>query len=241
MSSRHIRVPETLTLDSLSRLEADLDAAASDPDSRVWVLGGEGGAFCRGMDLGSAISAQIDVGAALRRFAGCLSRIRRAPRPTMAVVAGDALGGGVGIAAACDLVVASPDAKFGLPEGLFGLVPGAVMPVLVTRMLPQKASLLALSGVTRDAAWALRTGLVDEIVATADLPRETRGITRDLARAWPKSVGALRRWLEELPTLAPDAALARGAGLTASLARDEGVRRAVKAFVEEGAPPWESR
>lgn len=240
MLHRSLAVPETLTLSSLEKLESDLEQALSDPTSRVWVLEGEGTAFCRGMDLGSAFSGQGDIGAALRRFAGCLSRIRRAPRPTLAIVAGQALGGGVGIAAACDLVVASPDATFGLPEALFGLLPGAVLPVLVERMTPQKARLLALSGVTRNALWARDNGLADEIVPTADLRRARDRLARELARVWPRSVSALRGWLCELSGLAPDAALARGAGVTAGLARDEAVKQAVRAFVEEGAPPWES-
>lgn len=240
MSMRTVHVPETLTLASLEALDASLEEALSDRDATVWALVGGPRVFCRGMDLASAFSAQADIAAALRRFAGCLSRIRRAPRPTLAIVAGQALGGGVGIAAACDLVVASPDATFGLPEALFGLLPGAVLPVLVERMTPQKARLLALSGVTRNALWARDNGLADEIVPTADLRRARDRLARELARVWPRSVSALRGWLCELSGLAPDAALARGAGVTAGLARDEAVKQAVRAFVEEGAPPWES-
>lgn len=240
MLTRPIPVPATLTLSSLDRLDADLEQALSDKEARVWVLEGEGSAFCRGMDLGAAFSGHGDIGAALRRFAGCLSRIRRAPRPTMAIVAGEALGGGVGIAAACDLVIASPDATFGLPEALFGLLPGAVLPVLVERMTPQKARLLALSGVTRNALWARANGLVDEIASSVDVARERDRHARKLARAWPRSVSALRGWLSELPSLAPDAALARGAAVTADLARDEAVKQAVESFLEEGTAPWES-
>ena len=241
MSMRAVHVPETLTLASLEALEASLEEALSDRDATVWTLVGGPRVFCRGMDLASAFSAQADIAAALRRFAGCLSRIRRSPRPTMAVVLGEALGGGVGLSAACDLVIASPDATFGLPEALFGLLPGAVMPVLLERMPPQKARLLALSGVTRSAEWAQAHGLVDEVVPNADLPRAIERSARELSRVWPRSVGALRGWLCELTQLAPDAALARGAGVTAGLARDEAVKEAVRAFVEEGVVPWESR
>ncbi len=238
MRSRNIPVPPALTLASLEALEDALEQALSDGEARVWILQGGAGVFCRGMDLGAAFSGQHDIAAALRRFSACLSRIRRAPRPTLAVVAGEALGGGVGIAAACDQVVASPDAAFGLPEALFGLLPGAVLPVLVERMTVQKARLLALSGVTRDARWARASGLVDDIVPGSDLPRERDRLARELARVWPRSVRALRGWLCELSGLAPDAALARGAGITADLARDEAVGRAARAFLEEGCPPW---
>ncbi len=241
MTMRTVHVPETLTLESLEALESSLEEASQDKDATVWTLVGGPHVFCRGMDLASAISTSGDIAPALRRFAGCLSRIRRSPRPTMAVVLGEALGGGVGLSAACDMVIAVPDATFGLPEALFGLLPGAVMPVLLERMAPQKARLLALSGVTQKAEWALANGLVDEVVTLADLPRSITRLSRELGRAWPRSVGALRGWLCEISRLAPDAALARGAGVTAGLAREEAVKEAVRAFVEEGAMPWERR
>ena len=88
------------------------------------------------MDLSAA--ADGDITAAMDAFASALTAIRRAP--TVAFVDGDAHGGGCGLAAACDLVAATPKASFALPELLLGLVPGAILPALLDRMPAQKVA-----------------------------------------------------------------------------------------------------
>lgn len=255
MSLRRIALPETLTVASLEALDAALDAASSDPEARVWLLHGSASTFNRGMDLSAMSGDGVDASVSLRQFAACLARIRKAPRPTVAVVQGEAMGGGVGILAACDLVLASPEATFALPEALFGLLPGVILPVLCERMPAQKARLMALRGRTHDAAWAREAGLVDEIApdpslargpsdrdaASADLERAAGRAARELMRAAPARVLGLRSWLFELANLEADAALTRGAAVTANLARDPEVKATVRRFVEEGTPPWVGR
>jgi enoyl-CoA hydratase/carnithine racemase len=234
-----IALPESLGRASLDALGDALEAAAADPQAGAYVLHGDRpGVFCRGMDLDGTVQEGADPSASLRRFAACLSRLRRAPRPTIAVVDGDALGGGVGIAAACDLVLASPSASFSLPEALFGLLPGVVMPVLLERMAPQKARLLALRGLRVTASWAREQGLVDEIVPSEELDRAASRAARDLARVAPTRVLGLRSWLAEIPHLESDAALSRGAGVTSDLLRDPAVRERVRRYLEDGTPPW---
>ena len=115
---------------------------------------------------GSIDEAAIRVG--VEAFARLVQAIRTIGKPVVAVVAGIALGGGVGIAAAADVVIASTRAAFGLPEALFGLVPGVVMPILLERMTPQKARWLALTGHTRSASEAQQLGLVDLVVSDDD-------------------------------------------------------------------------
>src|SRR5438477_5999325 len=85
---------------------------------------------------------------------------------TLAVVDEQALGGGVGLAAVCDYVLATERATFGLPELLLGLVPATIFPILLERMPPQRARRLALLGHTQNAAQASASGLVDEVVAS---------------------------------------------------------------------------
>ncbi|MCC6559339.1 MAG: enoyl-CoA hydratase/isomerase family protein [Polyangiaceae bacterium] len=241
MSVHRIDLPEALANASLDELAAALDRAAEDRAARVWVLAGGPGVFCRGMDLEPIVTGAGDSTRGARAFAGCLSRLRRAPRPTIAVVEGEALGGGVGLAAACDRVIAAPGATFALPEALFGLLPAMVMPVLLERMPPQKARLLALTGAGRSAAWAREHGLVDDVVPAEQLDRSVARAARELSRAGGRAVTGLRAWLAELEGLEPDAALARGAAFTADLARDPAVRGAARAFLEDGALPWEAR
>lgn len=237
-----ITLPESLTLASLARLEADLEAATRDAGARVFALAGASETtFCRGMDLAAMAGAEGDALAALSRFAGCVARLRRAPRPTIALVDGEALGGGVGLLAACDFVAATSRATFGLPEALFGLLPAVVMPVLLERMSPQRARLLTLEGTKRDAAWALAMGLVEAVVEPADLEKTAKRAARDLSRVHPDRVGDLRAWMAEIPTLPGERALERGAAVTAALVGDAQVREAVRGFVEEGRAPWLAR
>ena len=124
----------------------------------------------------------------------------RCGAPAVAYVDGEARGGGVGLAAACDLVLATPRATFALPEALFGLVPGAIRPILEERMAPQKVRRLALLAGSIGAEEALALGLVDRIVADES---EAAGPMRALARA------------------------ERGAAL--QIAHDPGLERAVRA------------
>jgi enoyl-CoA hydratase/carnithine racemase len=241
MSVRRIALPESLSVASLEALAVALEEAAADADARVWVLVGTPATFCRGMDLGAMAGDGVDASVSLRQFAACISRLRRAPRPTIAAVQGEAMGGGLGIAAACDVVLATPDTKVALPEALFGLLPGVILPVICERMAPQKARLLALRGRAHDAAWAERHGLVDEIVPAAELEKAIGRMAKELSRVAPARVLGLRSWLHELANLEPDAALTRGAAVTASLTRDPEVRETIRRFVEDGTPPWVGR
>lgn len=241
MSIRRIPLPATLSVASIDGLLTSLDAAAADTDARVWALVGTAGTFCRGMDLAGMSKEGADPSLGLGKFADCLSYLRRAPRPTIAVIDGDVLGGGVGLAAACDVVLASEKSTFALPEALFGLLPAAILPVLVERMPPQKARLLAILGHSHNAAWARESGLVDEVVAVEDMDRTVRRMARDLGRVAPQRVVGLRSWVHELGQLGAEAAVAHGAKMTASFVHEKAVRETVRRFVEEGTPPWADR
>lgn len=241
MSLRRIALPESLNAASLDALTASLDEAASDAGARAWIFAGSPKTFCRGMDLSAMVGEGADAATSLARFAAVIARIRRAPRPTIAIVEGDALGGGVGLAAACDVVLAAPTTTFALPEALFGLLPGVILPVLLERMTAQRARLFALRGRAHDASFALASGLVDEIVPAGELERAASRHARELGRAAKDRVLGLRSWIFEIAELEADGALTRGAAVTASLVDDPDVQHAVRRFVEDGTPPWMDR
>jgi enoyl-CoA hydratase/carnithine racemase len=163
--------------------------------------------------------------AGVEAFARALRAIRTASRPVIAVVEGAALGGGVGIAAAADLVLATARATFGLPEALFGLVPGVVMPFLLERVPAQKARLFALTGHARTAGEALALGLVDLIAPEDRLEAAVRHATKQLARAESGAVSSLKRGVD-------DAAIARGVAETTRLLAAPEVERNVRAFLD---------
>lgn len=155
-----------LTSSLVERVIADLDAAAD----RVVILEGGPNAFCEGLDfdqMGATDAAAVS--ARVERFASLVERLRRHTAPVVAVVNGRAIGGGLGLAAVADVVIASPRATFALPEALFGIIPAVVFPVIAARIGVARARRLVLTGGSITAAEALAGGLVDEVAEnTAD-------------------------------------------------------------------------
>lgn len=149
-----------------------LDAAAT-PTVRVLVLrSSTAGLFCSGADIAEMLTNSDDAGwraanqAAINRAQYLLARF---PKPTIAFVDGDAVGGGVGLALACDIRVASPRARFGITPARLGLVyPLHDTKLLVDLVGPGHAKRLLFTGHLIDAAEALRIGLVESIADDAD-------------------------------------------------------------------------
>jgi len=214
---------------------------AQDDGARVLVLRGEDGVFCRGLDFASLLAAGGNAGeAGVEPFVDCIRSIREATVPTVAVVDGETLGGGVGIAAACDVVIAGSHATFGLPEVLFGLLPAAVMPFLLERMPPQKARLLALTGRGWNAAEGLELGLVDVMAPGGQLDGSVRSWVRELSRCRPGAAPRLRAWAAEARMLAWEEALDRGAQMTAAALRDPDLLGRIRRFQDGEELPWEN-
>ena len=159
----------SLTPGLLQALNQALDQAEADPACRLVILAGQQGFFCTGMDFAEASRsagannplAGQEYMALLKRFAGCGKII-------IAKVEGSALAGGIGLVAASDLVVATPESRFGLPEALWGLLPANVMPFLIRRVGFQPAYRMTLTTETISAEEAERIGLVDVMTASPD-------------------------------------------------------------------------
>lgn len=207
----------------------DAVAAAAAAAARALVLTSEGPEFCAGMDLAAAMAQEpAALQPALARFAACLQRLGAGAMVTIAAVEAAASGGGLGLAAACDLVVAGPQASFALPELRVGLVPAVIMPALLRRLRPQQVRRLALTGEALRRAEAAELGLVD--VPADDPAREVDRLLRAALRARPQAVAALRRCSE---------AEIDGPAQTAADLSDPELRTALAALLAEGAaPPW---
>lgn len=210
---------------------------------RAVVLEGEGGTFCAGGDLGwmrraAAYDAARNLADAAA-FQRAFEAIDRFPRPVVAVVRGAALGGGAGLAAACDLVLAAGDAVLGFPEVRLGLVPGVVAPYVLRRVGPAVARRLFLTGERVGAEEARRLGLVDEVAPPADLDAAlTRWLDR-LAEGSPEAQGrakALVRDLTEAPSHPARLEVARRAIADARASADG--REGIEAFLARRRPRW---
>lgn len=221
-----------LDTDGIAALAEAVERAVTFP-ARALVIASEGPEFCAGMDLAAALKTPpAQMRAAMERFAGCLELLASAPVVTIAVVSGPASGGGVGLAAACDLVVAARTATFALPELRYGLVPAVILPALEARIGARRTRRLALTGELVSAAQAEPWGLVD--VVADDPDAALRGLLRSLLRARPQAVATLKR--------ITGPAGQGGVAQTAADLEDPELRAALAALLADGqAPPWFAR
>jgi methylglutaconyl-CoA hydratase len=161
------------------------------------------------------------------------------PKPTVARVGGAALGGGTGLVACCDIVVASAEATFGTTEVRLGLIPAVIGPYVIAAIGPRHARRLTLTGERISAAEAARIGLAHEVVAADQLDRAVERIVGDLLKGGPGAIAAAKRLIRDLggrpiePSLI-DATAQRIAALRATGEAREGVG----AFLEKRAPAW---
>jgi enoyl-CoA hydratase/carnithine racemase len=231
-----VTVPRVVDAPGLAALERALDEAFfGHPAARVVVLEGGEDVFCEGMDFrGLCPAGAVGDDDAVARFARCLERIAAAPKPVVALVEGAATGGGVGLAAACDLVLAAPRATFALTELLFGLLPAVIAPYLLQRVSPARLRAWGLGATTWTAEEAQQHGLVDAVHDDVAAVRALACWARAVARPPAAAVAA---WKAQLASPAA-AAAAFGARTTAERLRDPAVRGAIHRFVTEGEAPW---
>jgi polyketide biosynthesis enoyl-CoA hydratase PksH len=185
---------------ALDALTAALDRAEADPDCRVLLIEGSGGTFCTGLDFGEAASDLADdtseAGQGGEAFLTLMRRFGETPLAVVACVDGRVAGGGVGLAAAADLVIATERSEFSLPEALWGLVPCCVLPVLVRRTGYQPAYAMALSTQPVSARRAADFRLVDEVVPDPDAA--VRRLLVRLTRLDPATIGELKRYFRAM-------------------------------------------
>ncbi|SNX65284.1 enoyl-CoA hydratase/carnithine racemase [Streptomyces sp. TLI_55] len=155
-----------------------LDALAADPDVRALVLTGADGTFCAGADISTLReSPQEAQGLAV----AAEEALAAFPKPTLAAIRGHCVGGGVQLAAACDLRFAAQGALFGVTPAKLGIVyPASSTRRLVALVGPSAAKYLLFSGELIDAERALRTGLVDEVLPEGELDKRVAEFTRIL-------------------------------------------------------------
>jgi enoyl-CoA hydratase/carnithine racemase len=219
-------------------LNAALDRAV-DESARAILIRGEGRSFSAGRDLGELDPESEDPAETLRRtFNSMVMKISALPVPTIAAVQGACLGGGMGIALACDLVIAADDASFASPFGKLGSVPDSGFHwFFTTRLGPGLAKDVTLTGRKLSGSEAAALGLVARAVPAADLLATARELARSIA-AGPTRAFALASYL-----IARASAGASLADILAAEATAQGVafqtadlREGIAAFKEKRQP-----
>ena len=218
----------------------------NDKDTRVVVLAGRGAAFCAGGDLSRMEKAATMTKARSRteaaRFSNLLYRMHTFPKPLIARVHGAAFAGGMGLVAACDLVVAAEEAEFCLPEVRIGLVPAMISPYIVRAMGEQQARRYILTGERLAAREAHRIGFAHECVPAADLDACVDKLAKQLAQCGPAALArskALLRKVAKAP-ISPKLGLETARVLAEARAGDE-AREGIRAFLEKRRPRWSAQ
>ncbi|HEX4526635.1 MAG TPA: enoyl-CoA hydratase-related protein [Gaiellaceae bacterium] len=219
-------------------LIAELTAAFVEVgDARAVLLTGDGPSFSAGADvewMRSSVELSYDENYAdALRLRAMLDAIDGCPAPVVAGVQGHALGGGCGLVACCDIVVAEPGAQFGFSEVKLGIVPAVISPFVLAKVGSGAARRYFVTGERFSAEVALRVGLVHEVAEELD--------------------GAVERVLDELLSAGPGAARTAKALARAALSGEETARRiaehrtspegqeGLRAFLEKRAPGWTSK
>jgi enoyl-CoA hydratase len=181
-------------------------AQAVDPGIRLAFVRGNGPVFCAGADVKERAGMSVDQVRArrLKAFAA-YHALEALPMPSVAVVHGAALGSGVEIAAACDFIVATPDAAFGTPEAMRGTI-GATQ--RLPRVLGKRlAKDLMFTGRRLTAAEARAAGFVSRVVTEAELEHELANIAQSIAMASPEAVRYAKQCIDRGVELDPQGAL----------------------------------
>jgi enoyl-CoA hydratase len=228
----------------LRELADALAAFEADAAARVIVLAGAGEqAFCAGADLKGVgdRGTTLEARESFSGLARLLESIARMRTPVIAQVHGWALAGGCGLAVGCDLVIASDDARFGLPEITVGLLPLIVMAPILRAAARHRAMLLVLSGEPVGADEALAMGLVSRVVPRADLARETTALATRLAGFSPTALALAKEAAADVAGMAYGPALRHLRDMTTLVGLSDDAREGIAAFFAKRPPQWKGR
>lgn len=220
-------------------LAAAIDRAEADEDVRVCVLTGAGGSFCAGMDLAAFVDG--DVPSVPGRGLGGITTVP--PQlPMIAAVEGYAVAGGLELVLACDLLVASSDARFGLPEVTRGLLAGAGGLVRLPERIPRAIALeYAMTGETFGAASAERWGLVNHLCEPGGALAAAVELAERIAANAPLAVRLTKQVVRAAPYWTADEARERQGAVMSQVMSSADAREGATAFAEKRTPRWTGR
>ena len=227
----------------IGELDTAFGQLIDDNKIRIIVLAGAGKHFSAGADLkwmqrASNESREWNLADA-RRFAAMLAKIDQCPKPTLARIQGAALGGGVGLACACDIAIAADNASFAVSEARFGILPAVIGPYLTNAVGRRQARRLALTMTRIRADEALRIGVVHQVCAGEDLDAIVDATVQELLGGGPNAQREIKALLAQLEVGTVTEAVRELTAQTISRVRGtEEAREGFTAFIDKRPPPW---
>ncbi|HEV8192804.1 MAG TPA: enoyl-CoA hydratase-related protein [Ktedonobacterales bacterium] len=226
----------------IAELRSVFELLDGDDTLRAVVLQGEGGNFCAGADLtwmGASLHYPHDENIAdalsmsdmFRAIDGCR-------HPVIARVHGLALGGGSGLVAVCDLVIAAEDARFGFTEARLGIAPAVISPFVVKKVGESHARALFVTAERFDAARALAIGLAHRVVPVDQLDAAVEAVLRDIGQSGPMGVRAAKLMARTVGQLDPEEARETTAATIADLRTSPEGQEGIRAFLEKRRASW---
>ena len=233
-----------LSRQMLTDLAQAFDDLHQEKKVRAVILTGAGSAFCAGMDLAEMQETANQPDALSQwhtdavQYRELIDKMLQFPKPIIAAVNGPALAGGAGLLLASDIVIATPEARFGLPEPRRGIVAGMVAPLLVFRVGGSHAANLLLTARTIEAAEAQRLDLYHEIVSSELVWARAQQIAGEIAESAPEAILLTKKLLNETIGEHLGTLLTAGAAVSATARTTEAAQEGLAAFLEKRPPKW---
>lgn len=226
----------------ISELNDVFQRIRDDKSLRIAVLTGSGKSFCAGADIkwlreiiGFSYEQNFEESLQL---AEALHKLFIMPKPTIARVNGATIGGGVGLLTACDIAVASENAKFGLSEVKIGLVPAAISPYVVKKIGESRAREYFLTGKRIDAQKALNIGLLNDVVPADKLDGRIEELIDLLMTSGPEALAKCKQLVFQVQAMSLEEAKTYTAEVIARLRISDEGQEGMTAFLEKRTPKW---
>ena len=233
-----------LNREMLAQICGAVEQFNSRKELRVLVVQAVGSVFCAGMDLAQmqdrATNPNRDEAwhSDAESYHKVLLALLDCQVPTIAAIPGAAIAGGVGLALACDIVIAADSSFFSLPEPRRGITAAMVTPLLLRRTSHARAAYVLLSGKRIPAEQALAIGLCDEVVPQSETEPALRAMLQSVLEGSPRALATTKQFLGSLANTDIRQALNRAVGISADARASVDAREGLAAFLEKRRPAW---
>ncbi len=230
----------------IAEIHAGIHQLQSNPDLRVLVLAGNGSVFCAGMDLSEmqqraeSSSGKAEWQKDSEVYCELLTALFELQVPTIAVAAGPVLAGGLGLVLACDILLASENVFFLLPEPLRGITAAMVTPLLIHRVGPGPAAFMLLSGERINASAARQFNLCHEVVVAADFDARVETLIASVLTGSKSALAMTKQHMRKCLPTDLVSQIKASVKISAEARETPDAREGLAAFLEKRKPYWQT-